>query len=129
MLVILMDLFANTSGDPWSYALPIPQLVASNMFMTMTWYGHLGYRSQPLGLVILVSWGIAFVEYRLAVPANRHGYGVYSAASFETLQEVVTLIVFAGFSTAVLKEPRGWHHAVGFALITTGAGFMFAGMA
>lgn len=111
------------------YALPILLLLASNVFMTLAWYGHLNYKSAPLWTVVLVSWGIAFVEYCLAVPANRWGHGLYSAAELKTLQEVITLIVFAGFSYFVLKEPLGWNHAVGFALIAAGAGFVFAGKA
>jgi uncharacterized protein len=71
--------------------------------------------------------GIAFIEYCLAVPANRYGHVVYSAAQLKTIQKVVTLIVLAGFSVLYLKEPLGWNHAVGFALIAAGAGFVFAG--
>jgi uncharacterized protein len=110
-----------------TYALPILLLLASNVFMTLAWYGHLNYKSAPLMTVILVSWSIAFIEYCLAVPANRWGHAVYSAAELKTMQEVITLIVFAGFSYFVLKEPLGWNHAVGFALIAAGAGFVFAG--
>jgi uncharacterized protein (DUF486 family) len=77
--------------------------------------------------VVLVSWGIAFIEYCLAVPANRFGHAVYSAAELKTIQEVVTLIVFAVFSFVFLKEPLGWNHAVGFTLIAAGAGFIFMG--
>jgi hypothetical protein len=107
------------------YALPILLLVASNVFMTLAWYGHLNFKEQPLLLVILVSWGIAFVEYCFAVPANRIGHAVYSAAELKTIQEVITLLVFAGFSVVVLKEPLGWNHALGFALIAAGAFFVF----
>jgi uncharacterized protein (DUF486 family) len=74
-----------------------------------------------------VSWAIAFVEYCLAVPANRYGHAVYSAAQLKTIQEVITLIVFAGFSVLVLKEPLGWTHAVGFSLIAAGAAVIFLG--
>ncbi|MFM2421554.1 MAG: hypothetical protein RL291_84, partial [Pseudomonadota bacterium] len=87
-----------------TYALPILLLLASNVFMTLAWYGHLNYKSAPLFLVILVSWGIAFIEYCLAVPANRWGHSVYSAAELKTMQEVITLVVFAGFSYFVLNE-------------------------
>ena len=114
-------------GQLLPYVTPVLLLSASNVFMTVAWYGHLRYKAQPLVLVVLVSWGIAFVEYCFAVPANRWGSVVYSAAQLKTMQEVVTLIVFAGFSTLVLKEPLGWHHAVGFALIATGAGVVFFG--
>ncbi|MDX2155196.1 MAG: DMT family protein [Hyphomicrobiaceae bacterium] len=112
-----------------TYLAPVMLLAASNVFMTTAWYGHLNYKSQPLVLVIVVSWGIALVEYCLAVPANRYGHAVYSAAELKTIQEVVTLVVFAAFSYFVLKEPLGWNHAVGFALIATGAGVVFMGRA
>ncbi len=105
--------------------LPIVLLVLSNVFMTFAWYGHLKYKTAPLVVVILVSWGIAFIEYCLAVPANRWGSDVYSAAQLKTIQEVVTLIVFAGFSVTYLKEPLQWNHALGFALIAAGAYFIF----
>lgn len=104
---------------------PILLLVLSNVFMTVAWYGHLKFKSSPLLLVILASWGIAFVEYCLAVPANRIGHAVYSAAELKTIQEVITLTVFAGFSALYLNEPLGWNHAVGFALIALGAFFVF----
>lgn len=109
------------------YYLPILLLVASNVFMTVAWYGHLKFKSVALPLAILASWGIAFIEYCLAVPANRIGHAVYSAAELKTIQEVITLIVFAGFSVFVLKEPLGWNHAIGFLLIALGAAFIFRG--
>ena len=96
--------------------LPILMLFASNVFMTFAWYGHLKFKESPLPLVVLASWGIAFFEYWLAVPANRWGSAVYSAAQLKTMQEVITLVVFAGFSVLYLKEPLGWNHALGFAL-------------
>ena len=114
---------------PWSYIAPIVLLLCSNVFMTFAWYGHLNFTARPLVLVVLASWGIAFIEYCLAVPANRYGHAVYSAAQLKTMQEVITLIVFRGFSVVYLKEPLGWNHAVGFALIAAGAGFVFAGRA
>jgi uncharacterized protein len=116
-----MSAFANP------YLLPVVLLLASNVFMTLAWYGHLNFKSHPLWIVVLVSWGIAFIEYCLAVPANRIGHAVYSAAELKTMQEVITLVVFAAFSVFVLKEPLGWNHAIGFALIAAGAGFVFAG--
>lgn len=100
-------------------------LLASNIFMTFAWYGHLKFKAAPLYLVILVSWGIAFFEYVLQVPANRIGHGTFSAAQLKTIQEVITLIVFAVFSTLYLKEPLGWNHALGFAFIALGAFFIF----
>ena len=105
--------------------LPILMLFASNVFMTFAWYGHLKFKASPLPVVILVSWGIAFFEYWLAVPANRWGSAVYSAAQLKTMQEVITLVVFAGFSVLYLKEPLGWNHALGFAFIAAGAFFIF----
>jgi uncharacterized protein len=105
--------------------LPIVMLLASNVFMTFAWYGHLKFKQSPLALVILASWSIAFIEYCLAVPANRWGSEIYSAAQLKTMQEVVTLLVFAGFSVFYLKEPLGWNHGLGFALIAAGAFFIF----
>src|SRR6266436_8397192 len=108
-----------------SYLLPILLLIGSNLFMTVAWYGHLRFKEVPLAGVIMASWGIAFVEYCLAVPANRWGSAVYSAAQLKTLQEVITLVVFAGFSVLYLKEPLGWNHGLGFALIAAGAFVIF----
>ena len=107
------------------YLLPIILLFCSNLFMTVAWYGHLRFKQVPLIGVILVSWGIAFIEYCFAVPANRLGNAVYSAAQLKTMQEVITLLVFAGFSLVYLKEPLGWNHALGFALIAAGAFLVF----
>jgi uncharacterized protein len=109
-----------------AYATPVLALLVSNVFMTLAWYGHLNFKSTPLWLVVLVSWGIAFFEYCIAVPANRYGHAVYSAAELKTIQEVVTLIVFAGFSVLYLKEPLGWAHAAGFMLIAAGAALIFS---
>ncbi len=108
---------------------PVVLLVCSNVFMTFVWYGHLKFKDSPLLVVILVSWGIAFVEYCFAVPANRFGSSVYSAAELKTIQEVVTLTVFAYFSVAYLQEALTWRHAAGFALIAIGAGIVFSGKA
>ena len=102
-------------------------LVASNVFMTLAWYGHLKFKAIPLVIVILASWGIAFVEYCFAVPANRWGHEVYSAAELKTMQEVITLVVFAAFSVFYLGERLTLNHAVGFALIFGGAFFVFKG--
>jgi len=106
---------------------PIAMLFMSNIFMTAAWYGHLKFRSTPLLLAIIVSWGIAFFEYCLAVPANRIGAAAYSTAQLKTMQEVITLTVFAGFSGLVLKESLGWNHFLGFALIAAGAAVVFLG--
>jgi uncharacterized protein (DUF486 family) len=105
--------------------LPILMLFASNVFMTFAWYGHLKFKQSPLPLVVVASWGIAFFEYWLAVPANRWGSAVYSTAQLKTMQEVITLVVFAAFSVLYLKEPLGWNHALGFALIAAGAFLVF----
>ncbi len=100
-------------------------LIASNVFMTFAWYGHLKFKAAPLYAVILISWGIAFFEYTLQVPANRIGHGYFSAAELKTIQEVITLVVFAVFSVWFLGEPLRWNHAVGFTLIAGGAFFVF----
>ena len=105
--------------------LPILLLMTSNVFMTFAWYGHLRFMQVPLMTAILASWGIAFIEYCLAVPANRYGYGIYSAAQLKTIQEAITLLVFAAFSVLYLKEPLAWNYAVGFALIAAGASSSF----
>ncbi len=100
-------------------------LILSNVFMTFAWYGHLKDTSTPLIWVIFVSWGIAFFEYVLMVPANRIGYGYFNAAQLKTIQEIITLVVFAVFSVLYLKEPLGWNHLVGFAFIAAGGFFIF----
>lgn len=110
--------------------LPVPVitiglLIASNIFMTFAWYGHLKYKTASLALVILASWLIALPEYAMQVPANRIGHGHFSAAELKTIQEVITLTVFAVFSFLYLKEPLGWNHALGFAFIALGAFFIF----
>ncbi|MBL8845783.1 MAG: DMT family protein [Hyphomicrobium zavarzinii] len=113
-------------GLPTNLA-PILLLLASNIFMTFAWYGHLKFKSAPIWIAIVVSWGIAFFEYCLAVPANRIGHGTYTAAELKTIQEVITLTVFAGFSVLYLHEPLTLNHLVGFALIVAGAYFIFRG--
>jgi len=112
---------------PLSYILPPLLLVASNLFMTLAWYGHLKFTDRPLLLVIFASWGIALVEYFLAVPANRIGHRVYSAAELKTMQEVISLTIFVGFSFVYLKEPITWNHVIGFGFIVLGAGIVFRG--
>lgn len=109
--------------------MPIGLLFASNLFMTLAWYGHLNHKSKPLAAVMLVSWGIAFIECCLAVPAKRYGHGIYSAAELKTMQQVITLVVFAGFSALYLKEPLGSNHATGIVLIAAGARLVFFGRA
>lgn len=100
-------------------------LLVSNIFMTIAWYGHLRFKSSPLWLAILASWGIAFVEYCFQVPANRFGHGEFSAAQLKTIQEVITLVVFAGFSVVYLKEPLRWNYLVAFVFLAAAAFFMF----
>lgn len=97
----------------WTIAL----LALSNIFMTVAWYGHLKFKDSPLLLVIFVSWGIAFFEYCLQVPANRMGHGQFTAAELKTIQEVLSLGTFAVFSVVYLKEEFRWNYAVGFLLI------------
>lgn len=112
----------------WSpFLLPIGMLVVSNVFMTYAWYGHLTDKTTPIWSAVLFSWGVAFFEYCLVVPANRMGHGVYSAAQLKTIQEVITLAVFAAFSILFLKEPLTLNHLVGFACIVLGAYFIFHG--
>ena len=101
-------------------------LTISNVFMTFAWYGHLKYRNVSLWLVILISWGIAFFEYCFQVPANRIGYGQFSAVQLKTIQEVITLSVFCVFSVFYLKETLRWNHIAGFVMIV-GAVFMIFG--
>jgi uncharacterized protein len=100
-------------------------LLVSNVFMTFAWYGHLRFRDRPLLLVIVVSWLIAFAEYCFQVPANRLGYGQFSAAQLKTIQEVITLVVFCVFSVLYLREPLKWNYVVGFALIAGAVFFVF----
>lgn len=109
----------------WPWLLPVLLLSVSNIFMTWAWYGHLNYKSWPLWMAVVISWAIAFVEYCFAVPANRYGHSVYSAAELKTIQEVITLVVFCGFSVWVLKEPLTINHLIGFSLIFAGAVFIF----
>jgi uncharacterized protein len=100
-------------------------LIGSNLFMTAAWYGHLRYRDEALWKVVLVSWGIAFFEYCLQVPANRIGYGTFNAAQLKTIQEIITLVVFAAFSTLYLGESLRWNHGVAFCFLVAAAYFMF----
>ncbi len=109
--------------------LPIALLVCSNVFMTFAWYGHLRFKDRPLWIVILASWAIAFFEYCLAVPANRWGSAVYSAAELKAIQEVITLSVFVAFSVLYLGQRITWIQGAGFALIAGGAFLVFHGAA
>ena len=105
--------------------LPVLLLTASNVFMTFAWYGHLKFKSSPLWIVIIASWGIAFFEYCLQVPANRIGYGTFTAAELKTIQEIITLTVFSIFSVLYLHEEFKWNYLVGFALMILAAFFIF----
>jgi len=103
----------------------IALLTISNIFMTFAWYGHLKYREVPLYKVIVVSWMIAFFEYCFQVPANRIGSYEFSAAQLKTIQEVITLTVFAVFSIIYLKQPLRWNYLVGFVLIVAAVAVIF----
>ncbi|MDB5432190.1 MAG: hypothetical protein JWP35_3306 [Caulobacter sp.] len=111
----------------WARLAPIGLLLASNLFMTFAWYGHLKHRGAALWLVILTSWLIALPEYGLAVPANRIGAAVWSTAQLKTIQEVITLTVFMGFSVFYMGETLRWTTLAGFALIALGAAVVFLG--
>jgi len=104
---------------------PIVLLALSNVFMTFAWYYHLKLPHMGLIAAIALSWGIALIEYCLAVPANRIGHGAYSLAELKTIQEVITLVVFAVFAVLVFGEKLTVYHGIGFALIAAGAGFVF----
>ena len=108
-----------------NYLTPILLLIGSNVFMTFAWYGHLKYTDRPLWIVILVSWGIAFFEYCLQVPANRMGYGVYNPAQLKAIQEIITLSVFVAFSVFYLGSSIKWNQVAGFALIVVAAFLIF----
>jgi uncharacterized protein (DUF486 family) len=103
----------------------ILMLTCSNIFMTFAWYGHLKFKATPLLIVIFVSWGIAFFEYCFQIPANRIGSSYFSPAQLKTIQEIITLTVFAIFSILYLGEPLRWNHIVGFILIVAASGFIF----
>jgi uncharacterized protein (DUF486 family) len=103
---------------------PIALLVASNVFMTFAWYGHLKFKSAPLWLVVLASWGIAFFEYCLMVPANRWGHGTYSATQLKIMQEVITILVFCAFAVLYLGEKLKWNHFVAFACVIAAVFFV-----
>lgn len=102
-------------------------LCVSNLFMTVAWYGHLKFTDRPLWQVVLASWAIAFVEYCFAVPANRIGYEQgFSAGQLKVIQEVITLLVFAGFAVLYLGETLKWNHAAAFLCLVGAVAFLFA---
>ena len=100
-------------------------LTLSNIFMTFAWYGHLKYKGSPLWIAILASWGIAFFEYCLQVPANRLGYGSFTGVQLKLIQEIITLVVFSVFSVWYLKEPFRWNTLLGFGLMVGAVFFIF----
>jgi len=112
----------NLTESRW---LPIVLLTCSNIFMTFAWYGHLKFKSKPLFLVVLASWGIAFFEYLLQVPANRWGSSVYSPAQLKIIQEVITLVVFCVFAIYYLDEKIRWNYVASFVCILAAVAFAF----
>jgi uncharacterized protein (DUF486 family) len=110
---------------PLAYLAPILLLCISNVFMTFAWYGQLKFPHTPLWVLIPASWGLAFFEYCFAVPANNIGHHVYSAVQLKTMQEIITLVVFALFSVFFLGEPLRWNHAVAFLLLVLAGYFAF----
>jgi uncharacterized protein len=104
----------------------IALLFASNVFMTVAWYGHLKFKGAPLWKAIVASWLIAFFEYCLQVPANRFGYGQFSATQLKIIQEVITLVVFTGFAFLYLHESPRWNHVVAYAFLVGAVTFAFA---
>jgi uncharacterized protein len=100
-------------------------LIASNVFMTLAWYGHLRYKDHALWKVILASWGIAFIEYCFQVPANRWGHGRFTAPQLKAMQEIITLAVFSLFTVTYLKEEIRWNHLAGFSLIVAASFLLF----
>ena len=105
--------------------LPIVLLICSNVFMTFAWYGHLKFKSKPLLVVILASWGIAFFEYVLMVPANRWGNSVYTATQLKIIQEVITLTVFVVFAMFYLGERIRWNHLAALLCVLAAVAFTF----
>lgn len=110
----------------WPAFAPLLFLSISNVFMTFAWYGQLRFPGSPLWIVVLASWGIAFLEYCFAVPANRIGHTVYSAAQLKTMQEIITLIVFGVFSVTYLNEAIRWNHMAAFCCLVLAGYFAFA---
>ena len=109
----------------WPFVAPFILLSVSNVFMTFAWYGQLKFPPMPLWKVVLISWGIAFIEYCFAVPANRIGHQVYSAAQLKITQEVITLLVFGVFSVLYLGESIRWNHMAAFVCLIGAAAFAF----
>jgi hypothetical protein len=112
-------------GTLYQYTAPVVLLLLSNVFMTFAWYGHLKHKSTALIAVIFISWGIAFFEYALQVPANRIGHAVYSLAELKTIQEVITFVVFCFVSVYWMNEAITWKHLLGFSMMAAGAIVVF----
>ena len=121
----MIELKTPVTDDVIAIFLPIILLTISNVFMTFAWYGHLRFKGSAIWIVILVSWGIAFLEYCFQVPANRIGHSVYSAAQLKTIQEIITLVIFSIFAVLYLKEEFKWNYLVGFVFIILAAFFIF----
>jgi uncharacterized protein (DUF486 family) len=100
-------------------------LILSNIFMTFAWYGHLKYRNEALWKVILISWGIAFFEYLLQVPANRIGAARFSPVQLKVMQEIITISVFAVFTTLYFGSHLRWNHAAAAVCLVGAAFFVF----
>ena len=100
-------------------------LTLSNIFMTFAWYGHLKNINKPIAVVILISWGIAFFEYCLQVPANRWGYGKFSLQQLKVMQEIITMLVFAGFAAGYMRERLTWNFFLAALCLAGAAYFMF----
>jgi uncharacterized protein (DUF486 family) len=113
------------TGSWLAFVLPPLLLVGSNVLMTFAWYGHLKRPGWSMMFAIIVSWGIAFFEYCLAVPANRIGYGTYSAQQLKVMQEVITMAVFAGFAVMVLGERLTWNYGAAALCLVAAVVFIF----
>jgi uncharacterized protein (DUF486 family) len=105
--------------------LPIALLVVSNLFMTFAWYGHLRFKQHSLWVVILASWGIAFFEYCLMVPANRWGSHSFTPYQLKIIQEVITLTIFMGFALVYFGVKPAWNHVAAFLCILGAVAFTF----
>jgi len=112
----------NLTQSRW---LPVLLLVCSNIFMTFAWYGHLKFKDKPLWLVIIASWGIAFLEYCFQVPANRWGSWTYTPFQLKVIQEIVTLAVFVVFAFLYFGEKFRWNHLAAFACLVAAVAFAF----
>ena len=109
----------------WAYVAPVALLCVSNVFMTFAWYGQLKFPNASLWVLVPVSWSIAFLEYCFAVPANHFGQRVYTPVQLKTIQEVITLTVFAAFSVLYLGDSLKWNHGVAFLLLIGACYFAF----